>query len=287
MPGEYWTTEQIHSLLRQVVIEQRPLPQLHVPGKSMAAINNQRRRLKEAGALQDAFLGRKLVPWTICELRQLVKLTCEYGFSAAFIAQLQLIPGRSQYAISKMMGRHGLGDPAVKARAQTAQRLNQEQRRELERFLRHEGRFCSSAQVACQWGLAEQTVNAYRRRLGVPLSWQEARASDEHRRYEEMHRRGFQERLSKRWEEWRNRREQRLRALRARLEGSPDAPARRLCESCGEQWFATRDFFHVAARQRSNAKRFSMSRTCRICRSAQRRARRMSEYEPRSYTIAA
>jgi hypothetical protein len=287
MPGEYWTQEQIHSLLEQVVTERKPLSQIHVPGKSMAAINNQRRRLKEAGLLRDAFPGHKIVPWTICELRQLSKLTREYGFSAAFIAQLQLIPGRSEYAISKMMGRHGLGDPAVKARAQAARRLSQEQRRELEHFLRHEGRLCSSAQVTRQWGLAEQTVNAYRRRLGVPLSWQQARASDEHRRYEEMHRRGFQERLSKRWEEWRNRREQRLRALRARLEGSPDAPATRFCESCGEQWFATRDFFHVAARQRSNAKRFSMSRTCRICRSGQRRARRMSEYEPRSYTIAA
>ena len=47
MPSEHWTTAQIHSLLRQVVIEHRRLPQLHVPGKSMAAINNQRRRLKE------------------------------------------------------------------------------------------------------------------------------------------------------------------------------------------------------------------------------------------------
>ena len=223
MPGEYWTDDQINSLLQQVVIEQKHLPQLHVPGKSMAAINNQRRRLKEAGLVQKAFTGRKLVPWNICELRQLEKLTREYGFSAAFIAQLQLIPGRSRYAISKMMGRHGLGDPAVKERAKTAQRLTQEQRHELERFLLHDGRLQSCAQVARKWGLAEQTVNSYRRRLGVPLSWQEARRSQEYCRYEEMRRRLFQEALKKRWEQWRTQREQRLRALRSHLGASPNS----------------------------------------------------------------
>jgi DNA-binding CsgD family transcriptional regulator len=274
MPGEYWTNEQIESLLQQVVIEQKPLAQLRVNGKSMAAINNQRRRLKEAGLLQKAFVGRKLVPWTICELRQLINLTREHGFSANFIAQLQLIPGRSEYAISKMMGRHGLGNPAVKARAQAAQRLGQQQRRELERFLRQEGRFYSSAEVARQWGLAQQTVNGHRRRLGVPLSWQQARASEEHRRYQEMRRRGFAERLSNRWEEWRLQRGQRLRALQSELERSPNQPARRRCANCGEHWFATRDFFYVASRRRGNSSRFSMSRACRICRSVQRRAER-------------
>jgi len=242
----------------------------------MAAINNQRRRLKEAGVLQNAFPGRHLVPWTICELRQLTKLTQEHGFSAAFIAQLQLIAGRSEYAVSKMMARHGLGDPTVKSRAQTAQRLCPEQRRELERFLREEGRFQSCVQIARRWGLAEQTINAYRRRLGVPLSWREARASDEHRRYEEIRRRAFEETLRKRWEDWRIRREQRLRALQLRLNSSPHPPDRRKCDSCCEVWFATREFFHVAVRQRGTSESVSMSRTCRLCRSAQRRASRMS-----------
>jgi len=274
MPGEYWTDEQINSLLQQVVIEQRPLPQLYVSGKSTAAINNQRRRLKEAGLLQQSFTGRKLIPWNICELRQLEKLTREYGFSAAFIAQLQLIPGRSRYAISKMIGRHGLGDPAVRERAKTAQRLTQEQRHALEHFLRHEGRLQSCAQVARQWGLAEQTVNAYRRRLGVALSWQEARSSQEYCGYQKMRRRLFQEALEKRWAQWRTQREQRLRALRSHLNASPNPPAQRRCKECGEDWFATRDFFYVAVRQRGNATRFSMSRTCRLCWSVQRGQRK-------------
>src|SRR5207253_10231956 len=83
---------------------------------------------------------RQLTPWTIRELNELIKLTREYGFSAALIAQLQLIPGRTVDAISKMMARHGLGDPDVKRRAQRACHLTAEQRRQLQQFLLNEGR---------------------------------------------------------------------------------------------------------------------------------------------------
>ena len=190
------------------------------------------------------------------------------------LRSLQLIPGRSRYAISKMIGRHGLGDPAVRERAKTAQRLTQEQRHALEHFLRHEGRLQSCTQVARQWGLAEQTVNAYRRRLGVALSWQEARSSQEYCGYQKMRRRLFQEALEKRWAQWRTQREQRLRALRSHLNASPNPPAQRRCKECGEDRFATRDFFYVAVRQRGNATRFSMSRTCRLCWSVQRGQRK-------------
>jgi hypothetical protein len=77
-------------------------------------------------------------------------------------------------AISKMMGRHGLGSPAIKSRARNARRVTPENGRDLERFLREEGRFWPSA-VARQWDLAAQTMNGIRRRLGVALSWKEAR----------------------------------------------------------------------------------------------------------------
>ena len=158
MPGQAWTQEELDSLLRQVIAEQKPLPKLSVLGKTTAAINNQRRRLKEAGLLENSFTGLRHVPWTIRDLRQLAHLTGEHGFSAAFIAQLQLIPGRSRHAISKMMGRHGLGNPAIKSRARNARRLTAEKRRDLERFLREEGRFWPSAAVARQWGLAARTM---------------------------------------------------------------------------------------------------------------------------------
>src|SRR5262245_10926875 len=94
MPGERWTQAEIDSLIHQVVGERKPLPQLSIAGKSAAALNNQRRRLKQAGLLNGAFLGRPVRGWTIPELKQLTALTTEYGFSAAFIAQLQLLPGR-------------------------------------------------------------------------------------------------------------------------------------------------------------------------------------------------
>src|SRR3954462_5849799 len=105
MPGERWTKEQLDTLLYQLLVERKSLPYLQVPGKSLAAVNNQRQRLKRAGWLDEVFAGRQLAPWTIRELNELRKLTREYEFSAALIAQLQLIPGRTVHAISKMMAR--------------------------------------------------------------------------------------------------------------------------------------------------------------------------------------
>ena len=287
MPGQPWTQEELDSLLRQVIVERKPLPQLSVPGKTTAAINNQRRRLKEAGLLENSFSGLRHVPWTIRELRQLARLTGEHGFSAAFIAQLQLIPGRSQHAISKMMGRHGLGSPGVKSRARNARRLTPERRRELEGFLREEGRFWPSAAVAGQWGLAAQTVNGMRRRLGVALSWKEARASEGYRMGQQRRARAFANQLHHRWQEWRARREQRFRAAQSQLAQSPGAPPRRICVVCGEHWFATRYFFHVQTRQRDRAiSATSMSRTCRLCRAAQRRGLERELQKP-ARTLAA
>jgi len=219
-------------------------------------------------------------------LRQLARLTEEHGFSAAFIAQLQLIPGRSQHAISKMMGRHGLGNPLIKSRARNARRLTPERRRELDRFLREEGRFCPSAAVARQWGLAAQTVNGMRRRLGVALSWKEARASKAYYVGQERRAREFSDQLRRRWEEWRVRREQQFRAAQSRLAQSPGAPPRRICVVCGEHWFATRYFFHVQTRQRDRSISTSMSRTCRLCRAAQRRERERELQKP-ARTLAA
>jgi hypothetical protein len=268
MPGERWTNEQLQSLLHQLQIERKSLPQVRVPGKSLAAVNNRRRRFKQAGLLDGVFAGRQLAPWTIRELNELTKLTREYGFSAAFIAQLQLIPGRTVHAISKMMARHGLGNPDAKRQGRNACRLTAEKRREFEHFLLHEGRFVASAQVAAEWGLARQTVTAYRRRLGVPLSWDEARSSEDYQLNQQKRARAFREQLHSRWAEWRVKRKQRLRALQAELERSPNPPRARTCCACGEQWFATKEFFSVTAKRGRTS--FSMSQTCRLCRSAKR-----------------
>ena len=144
MPGECWTVNEIDSLITQVAFEKRRLPDLCIPGRGEAAINNQRRRLKEAGRLEGVFTGRTLKPWTICELKTLRNFTQGHGFSAAFISQLQLVEGRSKDSISGMMQRHGLGNEIFRSRSKCARRLTKSQQEELITFLQGEGRLIPS-----------------------------------------------------------------------------------------------------------------------------------------------
>ena len=262
MPGERWTKDQLDTLLHQLRVERKSLPQLHVPGKSPAAVNNKRRRLKQAGWLDEVFADRRLEPWTIRELKQLTRLTQEYEFSAAFIAQLQLIPGRTVHAVGKMMARHGLGNPGVKQRARSACRLTAGQRDQLQHFLANEARLLPGVCVAAQWGLSPKTIATYRRRLGVPLSWDEARSSNDYQLDQQKRGRAFSEQLYGRWAEWRVAREQRLHALKQALQRSPSPPPSRSCCVCGEQWFALKDFFHVTSKRGGTS--VSMSQTCRL-----------------------
>jgi hypothetical protein len=270
MPGNFWNTQEIDSLINQVVGNKR-LPDLCIPGKSEAAVNNKRRRLKEAGRLGGVFAGRTLKPWTICELNQLRNFTHEYGFSADLISQLQLVPGRSKDSVSGMMHRNGFGNVVVRARAKQAHHLTESQRQELTAFLLGEGRLIPSSYVAERWGIAQQTVNGYRRRLGIPLSWQQARSSKEYQdRRNRLARRAVRE-MRERWREWRERRRESLENLRQEMELLPCPPARRFCQVCRKPWFATKDFYYVQTRKRGQGKKITMSRTCRLCRSDQRR----------------
>src|SRR3954465_6964929 len=100
--------------------------------KMNAAIRNQ--------WLEGAFVGRTLKPWTICELNTLRNYVKEHGFSAAFIAQLQLVEGRSKDSISGMMHRQGMGNEAARMRSKCARRLSDRQRKELVSFLQGDGR---------------------------------------------------------------------------------------------------------------------------------------------------
>jgi hypothetical protein len=273
MPGECWTVKEIDSLIAQVVFEKRRLPDLCIPGRGEAAINNQRRRLKEGGRLEGVFTGRTLRPWTICELNTLRNFTNGHGFSAAFISQLQLVEGRSKDSISGMMHRHGLGNDVARSRSKCAHRLTDGQREALITFLQCDGRLIPSSHVAERWGIAQKTVNGYRRRLGTSLSWQEARSSEDYQQRREILRRKFVRQMRERWRRWRLRTKGKLEDLRDELLCSPCPPARRPCMVCQEAWFATKDFYHVQHRRQGYKVKVSMSRTCRICRSAQRRAR--------------
>ena len=177
----------------------KPLPEIEVPGKTRAAINNQRKRLQRAGVLNGSFAGRAVKPWTFPELKRLTALTQDYGFSASFIAQMGLLPGRTKDSVSKMMGRHGLGDPTIKERARHACRFDRRRREEFQRFLVGEGRMLPSMAIARQWGLAQKTVTAYRRRLGIQLSWREARSSEDFRRQQRKRAAAFVAHTRERW----------------------------------------------------------------------------------------
>jgi hypothetical protein len=92
-------------------------------------------------------------PWTFPEIKELTAFTQDYGFSASFIAQMGLLPGRTRDSIGKMMGRHGLGDPAIKERARRASRFYPWRREEFQRFLLGEGRLLPSIVAARRWAL--------------------------------------------------------------------------------------------------------------------------------------
>jgi|HubBroStandDraft_1064217.scaffolds.fasta_scaffold86196_2 hypothetical protein len=271
MPGNRWTKPEIESLVDQIVHLSKPLPEIDIPGKTRAAINNQRKRLQRAGVLNGSFAGREVKPWTFPELKRLTAFTHDYGFSASFIAQMGLLPGRTKDSISKMMGRHGLGNPTIKERARHACRFDPRRRDEFQRFLLGEGRLLPSAAIARQWGLAQKTVTAYRRRLGVQLSWREARSSDAYRRQQRKRAAAFVAHTRERWRHWRARQRAAWEKLRQELAQRRDCPPARVCQSCGEQWYAAREFYHVRTRKSAGGVKISYCRVCRLCRAERRR----------------
>jgi hypothetical protein len=271
MPGSRWTKPQIDSLVDQIVHLSKPLPEIDAPGKTRAAINNQRKRLQRAGALNGSFAGRAVKPWTFPELKRLTAFTQEYAFSVSFIAQMGLLPGRTKDSISKMMGRHGLGNPAIKDRARQAQRFDPSRREEFRRFLLGDGRSLPSITVARQWGLAQKTVTAYRRRLGIQLSWREARSSDDFRRQQRKRAAAFVAHTRERWNQWRERKKLAWEKLRQQLAQRPDRPPARVCQACGEPWYTAREFFYVRTRRTPAGVKTSYCRICRLCRAERRR----------------
>jgi hypothetical protein len=128
-----------------------------------------------------------------------------------------------------------------------------------------------SRDIAKRWGIAQQTTNGYRRRLGIALSWQQARSSEEYQDRREQLARRFARRMRERWREWRMRREQTLEDLKQEMEHRPSPPLRRTCQICHQQWFATKEFYYVQIRPVGKRVKRTVSRTCRLCRSVQRR----------------
>src|ERR1022692_5321150 len=101
-----------------------------------------------------------------------------------------------------------------------------------------------------------------------------AASAEEYQDRREQLARRFVRQTRERWREWRARRKQSFENLRQEMESLPSPPASRVCHICHKQWFATREFYYVQTRTRGKRANTTVSRTCRLCRSDQRRTRR-------------
>jgi hypothetical protein len=260
-----WTRAQARSLIRQVVKEHQKLPEIWVENKSIAAINNKRRRLRLAGKLgtTQPVLKRR---YSAEELAKLQHWSGDMGCTARQIRQGGELPDRSYHSLSKEMGRLGYGDPIRVERGKQARRLKDKLRRDFEQFLLAEGRTLSSEKIAELWGISPSTVNSYRRRLHVQLSWLEARAvsTTEEKRQRLAETRTMH--LKRRWALYREQTVHKLLHLQQRLERQEYPVAIRVCRSCAAGWFALPAFFSVQRKKESRRVKISMSTTCRICK---------------------
>ena len=271
MPGKRWVPREKESLIRQVKQRKR-LPQIRISGRSAAAVNQQRQRLRNDGPLGEV-PKRRLRMWTIKEIRSLRGYVSRSRLSARQIARAGLLGGRGKDSISQQMRRQGLGDPRRREASRSAHRLDAREKVALERFLRTRGRKLASAEVAEKFDVSPKTVTGYRRRLKLQLSWHEARNSERYRQRMEEFRRVFVRRLRTRWKEWRVERRRRLKNLQWRMKGQGISFPTRRCVGCGESWLELKEFFPVTKRHRSGTVTYTMSLTCRACRAERKRER--------------
>lgn len=270
MPGKRWSPSERRALIRHVR-QGKTLADIHIRGRSPAAINNQRQRVREAGLLGNAE-KRHLHMWTMRELRALRRYVQALQMSAARIARAGLLPRHSKDSISQQMRRQKLGNPKRREAARLARRLDRTERSALEHFLKTEGRTLSSKELAEKFVISPKTVTAYRRRLNLQLSWHEARSSGRYKQHMERVRRGISRKLRARWQRWRAEQRQKLRHLQWHMERRQLNHPKRACVQCGKAWFATKEFFRVAKRHRRGTVSYTMSRTCRACRAEEKAA---------------
>ncbi len=269
MPGKKWTQPERESLIRQAKQGKR-LPQIRIRARSQAAVNQQRQRLREAGLLgQDS--KRSLRLWTIREIRTMGDYTNAYRLGATGLLRAGLLTGRSKDSISQQMRRQGLGDPRRREASRAAHRLDVEEKAALAEFLRTEGSKLASAEVADKFRISPKTVTAYRRRMKLQLSWQEARNSERYRQLAEELRQKFIRRTRARWKKWRVERRRTLQKLQWRMKRRTANGKMRRCIRCGESWLELKEFFPVTKRRRRGIVTYTMSRSCRACRAQQQK----------------
>ncbi len=268
MPGKRWSLPERRSLIRQVR-QGKTLSELRIPGRSPAAINNQRQRLRRAGLL-GSNKTRPIQLWTSRELVILRRSVKRFRMSAAQIARAGLLPRHSKDSISQQMRRQRLGDRRRRLASQLAHRLDRRERAALERFLKTKGRKLSSKEVAAKFAISPKTVTAYRRRLGLRLSWHEARSSAEHQQRMEQVRRAVSQQNRARWQRWRAGRRLTLEELQKLMERKRRRLPKRRCERCGTRWFETKPFFRVTKRRRSAVVGHTIARICLACQAEEK-----------------
>jgi hypothetical protein len=171
-----WTDEEKASLISQVVKEKRKLPEICIPGRTAAAINNYRRFLREKRVLEAPPPSRKQQFWTTQEIRALKNLVTNLHLSSRSIVKKGLIKGRSADSIAQMMRRLQLAANIDHSRKmKSARRLSPAELKKLKTYLLGPGRMASCHTVCQRFNTTIGAVNRHRRLLGASLSWIEAR----------------------------------------------------------------------------------------------------------------
>jgi hypothetical protein len=259
-----WTRSQTRSLIAQIR-QGNKLPELRIVNKSSAAINAKRGHLRVAGKLgnQPARIKQK---YSTAEVETLEHYAWRLGWSARQIHAAGVLLSRSYNSISKKMGRLGYGDAQRVQRAKQARRLTREERERLTEFLLNEGRRFSSEAIARRFNISMKVVNFQRHKIGVALSWHEARALSSTEEKRQRVGEAGRKHLKERWATYRAKKIEALLEFQQRLERRNCRVPIRTCLACGYPWYELPQFFQLQRRNLPNRVKVSMAQTCRICK---------------------
>lgn len=278
MPRRAWSDIQRQSLVHQIVVEGRKLPDLDIPGRTAAALNNERCRLRDQGLLGESCPVRKVKLYNMRELNDL-KRYAAMGFSAG--KMYGILPGRSKDSISQAMKRHSLGNPRVSARAKLARRLDSTTKKRLEGYVVDNGRGESSNVVAEKFDIRVKQVHYYRRKLGVALSWHDARNTTDYRARKGEIRNKNSARMKAVWASRRKARRAQFENEAAKLTAQRTSLHPRICNKCNGIWYASALFYHaMSKRTKDGLVKKLFYRVCRLCRSATRQKKDKLTYPP-------
>jgi hypothetical protein len=269
VPKKAWSDIERQALVHQIILEGRKLPQLDIPGRTAAALNNERRRLRDRGLLGESCPVRKVKLYNMRELNAL-KRYAAMGFSAGKI--YGVLPCRSKQSISQAMRRNNLGNPKVRARAKLARRLDNALKQILETYVLNNAKGQSSEAVAEKFDIRVKQVRYYRRKLGVAPSWHDARNTPDYQAKKvEIHSK-TSARMKAVWARKRKTRRVQFEKEAARLTAQGTNLHSRLCTKCNAPWYGSEFFYHGMSKKTKDGQvKTLFYRICRLCRSAIRR----------------